>query len=433
VNVSDFGLATVATRHLAAGRGDPDRLMGTVVTVRVLMSFGAALLAIGAAFALGYPAEVKAAVAVASLSFFFMVFSGSYYAAFAANLRMEYAVAGNVAQALVTLGGMGLVAYLGGGLIELVIAYNAAILANSLVSLYFARRFVRPRFGWERSYATVLLRESAPIMIAGLVINAYDRVDIIMIKIFMDSADVGHYGFSYRVIDLAAPLSFLFVSSVYPLLSAYHEHLQSIEFRQLFQRSLDFLSSAALCLATVIALFAPHVVRIVGGEAYGPAVRSLQILTIAFALIWVSNLVNYSLISTGRQSVLLWVALFGLSVNVSANLVMIPTLGKEGAAAATGLTEAAIIVPSLFILARYMGGFPSFMPVIRMAPFAAIAAVAVYALPIHWLGEVAVAGTVLATGLLLARVISIDDIRAVARRERPLAGAPATTMEAGTG
>ena len=63
------------------------------------------------------------------------------------------------------------------------------------------------------------MRDAVPLMVAGLMINAYDRVDILLLKTFTDSASVGYYGFAYRLIDLAAPLSFLFVSSIYPLLS----------------------------------------------------------------------------------------------------------------------------------------------------------------------------------------------------------------------
>ncbi len=57
---------------------------------------------------------------------------------------------------------------------------------------------------------------AVPIMAAGLMINAYDRIDVLMLKLFTDSESVGYYGIAYRLIDLAAPLSFMFVNSVYP-------------------------------------------------------------------------------------------------------------------------------------------------------------------------------------------------------------------------
>ena len=38
VNVSDFGIATVATRHLATTERDPSELMGNVLTMRAVRS-----------------------------------------------------------------------------------------------------------------------------------------------------------------------------------------------------------------------------------------------------------------------------------------------------------------------------------------------------------------------------------------------------------
>jgi O-antigen/teichoic acid export membrane protein len=98
VNVSDLGVATIAVRHLSTTERDPDELMANVLTVRTVLALVSSALAIGAAWALGYPSDIKIAIAVASLSFPLTIFSGSFNAAFAANLRMEYAVIGNIAQ-----------------------------------------------------------------------------------------------------------------------------------------------------------------------------------------------------------------------------------------------------------------------------------------------------------------------------------------------
>ncbi len=432
VNVSDFGIATVATRHLSTDHADPDELMGNVLTLRAVLGLLAAGVAIGIAYLAQYPDEVKAATAVASASFLLLIFSGSFNAAFAANLRMEYAVLGNVAQAIVSLGGMALVVARGGGLIELLIAYDAGILANSIVCFYFARKFIRPKFSFNPVYSRELLRDSAPIMVAGLVINAYDRIDVLLLKLFGASDAVGYYGFSYRLIDLAAPLSLLFVSSVYPLLSAHHSRGELTEFRRLYQRAHDYLSLAGVLIATGVILFAPHIVRVIGGASYAPSTMSLRILAVAFALIWLSNLANYSLISIGRQGVLFWAACLGLAVNISVNLVLIPAYGKEGAAATTVLTEACILAAALFVLSRYAGAAPSFWVVGRLAPVAAVAAVLVAVLPAPWPVEALLTAVLFAVGVAASGVVSMTDIRTVLRRGNEEITPARLAIEAGT-
>lgn len=420
VNISDLGVATIAVRHLSASERAPDELMGTVLTLRTVLAAVSSVLAIGISFALGYSYELKMAIALASLSFPLMIFSGSYTAAFAANLRMEYAVLGNIAQALFGFGAMALVTFYNGGLIKLVIAYDVGILANSVVCLYFARKFVRPQFRFDLVHSRDVMREALPLGLAVLVITAYGRIDILMLKAFGDSEDVGFYGFAYRTVDLAFPLSFFFVGSVFPLLSTLHSEGAHERFKKLYQRAHDVLSLLGMSLVTALILFSGPAVRLVGGPEYESAVRAMQVLALAIALIWLSNLANHGMIAIGRQGALLWIAVFGLAVNVGSNLVLIPIYGAEGAAASTVITEAAVLLPALYIMSRYIGAPPSFWVAGRLLPVAAVAGVTVYALKLPWETEAMLAFVLFGVGVAAMRVVSLSDVKAMLRRHEPL-------------
>jgi O-antigen/teichoic acid export membrane protein len=417
VNVSDLGVATIAVRHLATTERDPDELMGNVLTVRTLLAFASSALAIAASFALGYPYEIKMAIAVASLSFPLTIFSGSFNATFAAKLRMEYAALGNIAQAIVGLAAMVAVVHSGGGLIRLVVAYDAGVLANSIVCIYFARRFVRPHFRFDLHYSRQVVREALPLGLAVLVITAYGRIDIVLLKAFTDSESVGYYGFAYRVVDLAFPLSFFFVGSVFPLLSSFHAENRHADFKRLYQRSHDVLSFVGMGLVTAIILFASPMVRLIGGAEYGAAVTSMQVLSMAVVLIWLSNLMDHGLIAIGKQGVLLGIAAGGLVVNISVNLVLIPIYGKEGAAAATVITEAAVLLPALVILSRYLGEPPSFWVAGRLLPVIGVAGVMVYALHLNWQTEAVLAFVLFGAGVAFMRIVSPGEIRMLLSRQ----------------
>lgn len=419
VNVSDFGVATLATRHLSVAERDPNDLMGNVLVVRSALAAISTLIAVAIAFAVGYSNEIKLAIAVAALSFPLMIASGAFVATFAANLRMEFATFGNIAQATVTLAGMLLVVAADGGLIPLLIAFDAGILANSLICWFFSRRFVRARLTFDRHYSFQLLREAAPLGLAVLIITAYGRLDVLILRAFTDDASVGYYGFAYRVVDLAFPLSFFFVGSVFPLLSAYHAEGRLADFRNLYRRSQDVLGVAAIAIVTAIVLFAAPIVSVIGGSEYKPAVVSMQILAGAVALIWLSNLADHGLIASGRQGALLWIALGGLAVNVASNLVLIPLYQEEGAAVATVLTETAVLIPAVAIVANYTGEAPSFLVAARIVPVALLSALVVYALPLNWAIEAPIVAALFAGGVLLLRVISPSDVRVlVSRRGR---------------
>jgi len=433
VNVSDFGVATLAVRHLATDQRDPDDLMGNVIIVRTALATVSSLIAVTVAFAVGYPAEIKVAIAVASLSFPFMIAAGAYQATFAANLRMEYATIGNIAQALITLAGMGAVAAAGGGLIPLLFAFNIGILANSLVCWFFARRFVRARLTFDAAYSLSLIREAAPLGFAILIITAYGRLDVLLLRAFTTDETVGYYGFAYRVVDIAFPLSFFFVGSVFPLLSAYHADGRRDDFRKLYRRAQDVLMIGGIALVCLVALFARPITDAISGASYEPSLASMRILIWAVALIWLSNLANHGLIATGRQAMMIWIALFGLAVNVAANLVLIPLYEAEGAAIATVLTEAAVLVPALVIVSRYTAQAPSLSLGVRLAALAAVAAMLVYALPAPWLVEAAIVAAVFGSGVLLLRVISPSEVRVLLSPRQNADNVRLGGVEAGAG
>jgi len=431
VNLSDLGVSSIAVRHLSTHRRDPDDLMGNVLTVRTVLAVVAVLVAITIAFVLGYSTETKVAIAVASLSFPFAIFSVSYTATFAANLRMEYASLGNVAQGVTTLAGMGLVVLTGGGLVALLVAFVAGFMVNSLVCLLFVRRFVRPQFRYNAAYCREILRDAIPLGLAVIVVTAYERMGVLFLNALSDSDEVGFYTFGYRLVDLAFPLSFMFVGSVYPLLSAHHGKGETGEFRQLFQRSHDVLAVCGISVSLAVMLFAHPMVQAIGGDEFLPAVRNLRIVSAAFAFIWVSSLTNYSLIAVGRQATLIWIALGGLAMNVAVNLTFIPLLGSEGAAVATAATEATVLAGGLLVLGRYIGGLPSFKVAARLLVVAGVITGVLWVLPLHCIPEAAIALVLLGAGVALSKVVSAAEVRALLRPRT--AGPEAATQPAGLG
>lgn len=417
LNLTDLGISTISARHLSTGEHDAERVLGNVLAIRAALSVVSMALAVMVALVANYTRAERQAIAVASLSFPLMLFSSTYTAMFIARLRMEYAAIASVAQSLTSLGLMAAVAATNGGLIRMLVAYDAGFLVNSLVCLYFARKFVRPSLKLDRQLARTILRDAAPLGAALILTSVYGRIDIVLLRSFTDGDSVGYYGFAYRAVDLAAPLSFLFIASVFPLLSRYHAAGEGAELRQLYQRSHDILTMFGLSILTMVILFARPIVEVVGGDAYAPAVTSLRILSLAFGLIWLSNLADYALIAVGQQRLSLVIASVGLVVNLSSNAVLIPLYGSEGAAAATVLTELAVLAPAVIMLSRYIGGMPSFWVAWRMLPVAILSGAIAYLLDLPWFGEAAVACVLLGGGIGVSRVVSVSDLRALLRRQ----------------
>ena len=425
LNFSDMGLLMITVRELSSGDEEPAGLLGNVLLLRIGTALASMALVSTATVLLGYSPEVTAAVVVGSVSYLFIaVGSGSLGAMFLANLRMEYQVLANVVQSIVFISLVGVVVAFGMGLVALILAYDAGALANALVVIAFSRRFVVPRLRLNPSACMRILAASLPAGINTIAWILYTRVDMVMLSKMKDAEAVGLYGVAYRFVDLAWPVGFFFVGSVYPLIAQHFRSGDHQGLNWLLQRSADVISLLAIVLATVLIVFAEPIVRIVASGEFVPAASALRILALAIPVMWFGMLGANTLLALGRQMALLWLGLIGLGVNVGLNLVLIPRFSYDGSAAATVATELVGVVAMFFIIARQLGHLMSFQVAARFVPVVlATGAVALLLFADMVLAQAAIVLCGLAVGVALTRVISAQDVRALfARRAAAEAG-----------
>ncbi|MEX0749363.1 MAG: flippase [Dehalococcoidia bacterium] len=420
-NLSDLGVNVIAVRHLTAGERSPDEIMGNLLTLRTGMAVFSTAVAASGALILGGrdTGQTVMAILVASLSFPLTIIAGTYAATFQANMRMEFIALSSITQGWVSLAGMVLVAMSGGGLILMLVAYNVGALASSVVAFIFVRQFVKPRFLFDRGFIGTLVRQVAPIAGSALLTVSYDRLGVLLLKWFTDNESVGFYGFAFRSIDLAVPLSVLFVGSAFPVMSRYFASGHTDEFKAMYQRCHDLLSLGGMALVTAAVLFAEPLVQLLGGDEYHQAVTCVRVLAMAVPFLWLGVLAEYGLLAAGRQNVLFFLAGSSVVVNLSANAVLIPVYGKEGAAASMVVTEVAILVAALYILGRAVGEVPSFWVAGRLLPVAGVLALITYALPLWWVPEALLVGALFGIAVAALRIVRIEDVRGLLKRAGP--------------
>lgn len=439
LNFSDMGLLLITVRELSGGEEDQDVLIGNVLVMRVVTALGSMLLTVVVAMALNYPPDVTAAIMLGSFSYLFIaVGSGSLGAVFIANLRMEFQVLANIVQYTTFIVLVGLVVIFELGLVPLIIAYNLSMLASCITINITARRFVSPRFTMDAELWRRIVVAALPAGINTIAWVLYSRIDMVLLSQMEGAEAVGLYGLAYRFVDLAWPLGFFFVGSVYPLLSRHFKSGESEEFRWLLQRAADVLALLALGPITIMVVFAEPILRIVASEEFVPATTTLQILAVAIFPLWMGMLSSYTVLALEKQWWLLVIGLVALAVNVSANLILIPIYSYEGAAAVTLLTEVTALVMLLATIRARLQYIPSFQTAARMAPvLVASAAAALYLAPDSIPIQVAITVPGIVIAYALSGAISISSIRAILGRtdqlEKPESSGYTAPSEIGAG
>jgi O-antigen/teichoic acid export membrane protein len=377
--VADVGLFTIVVREAARTPERTEDLVGTALTMRAVLAVGLMGIAVGVSFALPYGGPVRAAIAIAGAGVALNLAAGTVLAVFQARLRMERAVAAQIAGRLAAVAGVAAVAGLSLGFYPAVatVALGGAVTLIVATSLAGGLARVRPR--WNRPLARELIGASIALGVALAINEVYFRADTLIISLYRPFADVGRYSLAYKVLELAVAFPAAFVASVFPVMSRLFDEDRA-RLRRVVQRAWDALVAFAVPFAAGGAILAPGIVRLAAGHGFGGAVAPLRLLLPAGALIAVNGLFGFAIIAARRQRQALWLNVTALTFNVALNFALVPAHGIVAAAAITLASEALILAGSWVLMRRWLGFFPSAGKLPRVAAAAVVMAACIWPL-----------------------------------------------------
>ncbi|HEY6779371.1 MAG TPA: flippase, partial [Thermoleophilaceae bacterium] len=339
---ADAGLTTIVVRESSR---HPDRaaaLVGNALTLRLLLSLLAIVVAGLVSLALPYEPSVRIAILIAGMPLLFGMLTSAVTAVLQTDLRM-----GRAAIAEVVGRAAAFAAVIGVVLLDL--GFYAAIGAagvGAATTLAVTWVLTRPlaELGFRAAPATWkrLLGASLPVGIALALNELYVRADTIIISLYRSIDEVGFYSLAYRILEVTSLLGAAFLTSVFPLMSR-HAHTDRARFRATVQGAWDAFVILGMPVAVCGAVLAPQIVELAGGADFAGAAKPLRFLFTAGALAFVNGVIGYALIAVDRQRKALWLNVLGLATNVGLNLLLVPKHGIVAAAVITVSTELLVL------------------------------------------------------------------------------------------
>jgi O-antigen/teichoic acid export membrane protein len=196
----------------------------------------------------------------------------------------------------------------------------------------FALTLLRPRLGAVPDRQGGRIREvvgaAVPLGTILVVNGLYFKTPALLLSVLATDRDVALYGVAYKAFEVLFALPSFVMVTLLPELA----RLDAGEprFNAIVQKA--FTAMTLLSQPIVgMALCGTEMMEVLGGSQYGEAGGLLAFILAAVTLACVQGVFGYTLVSQGRQGVLLKVSLTVLVVNVAANVVLIPTLGLTGA------------------------------------------------------------------------------------------------------
>ncbi len=229
-----------------------------------------------------------------------------------------------------------------------------SVFAAALGSVLIVRRFLHGNWevvpSWRR-----ILKETAFFNLYPLIINIYDRIDVVLLSVLAGNFAAGIYAVPYRALGALQILPFGIKTSVLPSISNNVEGTQSD--KQLCSRLLSVMYLLALFPVLALTLLAGPLILVLFGKNYSPSIPVLRILIWAVVPMFLNYGLNTFLLARCRERVFVWTGLICTVVNVVANVVLIPRYSYYAAAAVTILTETVLLAQNLFIIRKMFGFF----------------------------------------------------------------------------
>lgn len=229
-----------------------------------------------------------------------------------------------------------------------VVVVEHGLMGLVLSILYIKQRIPLRRWRFRLSQAKLLLRDSWPLILSGLVVMVYMRIDQVMIKMMLDSKAVGNYAAAVKLSEAWYFVPMTITQSLFPAILSAKKQSEKLYYDRL-QRLYDLMVWLAIAVALPTTFLSGWVVDLLYGQEYSQAggVLSIHIWAGVFIALGVTK--GRFMLAENIQ----WLAAFysstGALINVFGNYILLPLIGIKGAAISTFLSQvlAAFILPVL--------------------------------------------------------------------------------------
>lgn len=353
--IVDFGFNAVAMRELDKKPELAQKYFINIIAMRVLFSILIGVLTSLAIFAFfPYPADLKFGIYLSM----FLVLTHALYASgnliFQYKLRYDFSTIGYIAGALLVLVLSLILIYFKANIIWVNFTYFLGGAFTFVVSLKFLNKLGISLNNFsliDLKLWKYLFIAALPLGITFVFSQVNFRADTLLLsKLNLPSSfgfnnveTVAIYGLAYKVFEVCLVLPTFFMNAVYPI---YVKKLNKNkeEFKTFFLKTLGLISLLGAVLTLFGYIFAPFMIKVLGGEQFNDSVISLRVLFGGISVFFISAPISYFILTLGKQKYLPFAYALAGAVNVIGNIVYIPKFSYLASSYLTWLSELVILI-----------------------------------------------------------------------------------------
>ncbi len=219
------------------------------------------------------------------------------------------------------------------------VLFDSFILALGFIYFYKLNNLSIFKWKYDKKIDLSLLNDSWPLILSGMVIAIYMKIDQVMINEMLGSKAVGQYAAAIKLSATWYFLPMVISSSVFPAIINAKKSSTTLYYKRL-QKLYDLMAWIAITIAIVFTFSSEWIVNLLYGEEYKEAGKILTIHIWAGVFVFLGTASSKWFIVENLQKHSFYRSLMGAIVNVILNFILIPKYSIYGAAIATIISQA---------------------------------------------------------------------------------------------
>ena len=213
-----------------------------------------------------------------------------------------------------------------------------ALFLTALAGLVFLYKKIDiPRIRLNLPFLLVIIKESKPYAILGLLMAIYSRIDSVMLSQIISEKETGIYASAFRLMDAGTMVGLLISAFLLPMFV--RQIKEKKETSELSDLVIKMMWVVGVAVAVPVITYRLPIMRLLYTEGNQYSADVLGLLMVALlALMW-SSVNGVLLIAAGEIKRLNIMYFIAVLLNLGLNYVLIPYYGAVGAAMVAAITQ----------------------------------------------------------------------------------------------
>ncbi|KOR30556.1 flippase [Achromatium sp. WMS3] len=334
--LATLGLNGIVVRELVKSPERRNELLGTAFGLKIIGAILMWLVILTAVHLTSNDVQTNTLIAIIAFAAIFQAFNVIDFN-YQAEVKSKYVVHAQLIQLVVSSIAKLVLIFIEAPLIWFAWVYclDTVVLAMGLAVMYLYHSGRIWVWRWKWKVAGKLLKDGWPLILSGMVISIYMKIDQVMIKEMLGAEQVGLYAAAVRLSEAWYFIPVAISTSLFPAIISAKKQSEELYYQRL-QKLYDLMVWVAIAIALPTTFLAPWIIeKLLYGEAYIGAANVLSIHIWTGVFVGLASSSGRWLLAENYQIYSFYRYLVGAIINVVLNYFLIKKLGIIGSAWAT--------------------------------------------------------------------------------------------------